>query len=162
MASGKIVGESIGPTRTELDFVAHLRKTVQTDPRAEWIFLCDQLNTHKSESLVRWVVEECGLDVSTDELGVKGKTGILKSSETRAQFLEDRTHRIRIYYTPRHCSWMNQIEIWFGILGTKVIRRGSFSSLDDLKAKISKFIEYFSRNRARPFKWTYKGYPLVA
>src|SRR3954462_8232535 len=72
VATGQIVTPSLGPTRTEVDFVAHVRQTVATDPGAAWIFILDQLNTHQSEGLVQLVAELCGLEM---DLGVKGKEG---------------------------------------------------------------------------------------
>ncbi len=92
VANGRIEAPYLNQTRTEADFVSAVRTLVNTDPSASWTFVCDGLNTHKSESLVRFVVENCKLDV---ELGEKGKCGILKSMESRAEFLHDLSHRIR-------------------------------------------------------------------
>jgi len=116
------------------------------------------LNTHKSASLVEYVADFCGIDQG---LGVKGKEGILKSMETREAFLSKQGKRIVFHYTPKHASWMNQIEIWFGILMKKVIKRGNFLSKDDLKNKILAFIDYFNETMAKPFKWTYQGKALA-
>lgn len=159
VATGKVLFSTIGSTRTEEDFAAHIRKTVSGDPDAGWVFVVDQLNTHMSEQLVRLVAGLCHLDV---ELGVKGKRGILKSMKSRKAFLSDTNHRIRFVYTPRHSSWLNQVEIWFSILTRRLIKRGNFSSVEDLRAKLLAFIEYFNAVLAKPFKWTYTGRPLVA
>lgn len=159
VALGEIIVPSIGPTRTEADFADHIQATVQTDPQAAWIFIVDQLNTHRSESLVRFVAQHCGIK---DNLGVKGKSGILKSMKTRQAFLEDATHRVRFVYTPKHTSWLNQVEIWFSILVRRLLKRSSFSSVDQLRQRILDFIGYFNKVLAKPFKWTYKGRPLEA
>lgn len=159
VATGRIVTPTVGPTRTEADFAAHLAQTVATDPAGEWVVLMDNLNTHQSASLVCWVAQQCGLD---DDLGVKGQSGILESMTTRAAFLSDPRHRIRIVYTPKHSSWLNQVEIWFSILVRRLLKRSRFTSTAELRQRILDFIAYYNATMAKPFRWTYAGRPLVA
>ena len=154
VATGQVMAPSIAPTRTEADFAAHIVQTIQTDPHATWIFITDQLNTHQSETLVRLVAERCGIQ---EDLGIKGKSGHLASMKTRAAFLSDPSHRLRFVYTPKHSSWLNQIEIWFSILVRRLLARASWVSLTQLREGILAFIAYYNRTSHGAFRWTYKG-----
>ncbi len=153
VVTGELPAPTLGPTRTEADFAEHIEQTVELDPQAGYVFVLDNLNTHCSATLVELVARLCGIK---DDLGHKGKRGVLKSMKSR------QGHRIRFVYTPKHSSWLNQIEIVFGIIMRKVVRRGNFTSVDDLCDKLLAFIDYFNQVFARPFKWTYTGRPLQA
>lgn len=149
---------SLGLTRTEADFLAHVMRTVASDPSAGWVFVVDCLNIHWSASLVEWVAQRCGV---SEPLGKKGRRGVLQSQASRCAFLSDRSHRIRFVYLPKHSSWLNQIETVFGIVMRKVVRRGSFTSVADLEAKLRAFVDYYNQLMAHPFQWTYTGKPLA-
>jgi len=154
VAEGRMIAPTVSLTRTEADYANHIAQTIATAPDRGWIFIHDQLNTHYSESLVRLVATHCQLQ---QPLGEKGKFGILKDKHTRKAFLEDEAHRIRFVFTPKHCSWMNQVELWFAILQRKLLKRASFDSLDQLKEKLLAFIDFFNQHLAKPFQWQYKG-----
>lgn len=151
-----LVHERLGPTRTEEDFLAFCKDTVALYPQEdEVVFLVDQLNIHKSASLVEWIAQQIG---DQQDLGKKGQKGILKNMETRKAFLQNEEHRIRFVYTPKHCSWLNPIENWFGKLQRHVIKKGNFDSVDDLNTKIQKYIEYYNQVMIVPLKWEFKGF----
>lgn len=156
---GQVIAPTIRTTRTEEDFLWHIHQTISTDPEAGWVFVVDNLNTHCSESLVRYVAALEGIDQAA--LGKKGRCGILMSMASRQAFLSAPDHRVRFTYTPKHSSWLNQIEMIFGIVSRRALRHGMFKSLDDLRARLLDFIDYFNRTFAKPFRWTYTGRPTT-
>ena len=156
MATGEIVAPKLEAARTSEQFAENIDGIVATDPAAEWIFVCDNLNTHQSVMLVLLICALCDLPLLG--LAKPGRSETLKSQKTRRAFLEDASHRIRFVYTPRHCSWLNQIEIWFSGLSRRVLRRGNFRSVEELQAKILEYIAFYNVS-ARPMKWKYDGTP---
>ncbi len=156
VSDGEMVKIHLGPTRNEYDFLEFCKQTTALFPKEdEIIFLADQLNTHKSASLVQWIAKETGFK---GDLGKKEQRGILKSMDSRMAFLENQEHRIRFVYTPKHCSWLNPIENWFGKLQRHVITGGVFSSVEELENKIRAYVKYYNRCMLKPLKWKFKGF----
>lgn len=156
VATGKIIVPFVSETRKNEDFLFNIKNLIALDPDAEWIFILDQLNTHKSEALVEFIAQQNEFKGILGKSGFRGN-GILKSMKTRLEFLENKNHRIRFQFTPKHCSWMNQIEIWFSGLSKRYLKRASFSSVDNLKEGIFNYIEGYNCYYAKAFKWTYAG-----
>lgn len=157
VGNGQLVNAHLQATRDEKDFADFIKQTVGALPEMDKvIILSDQLNTHLSESLVRWIAESGGY--GEEDLGVKGEKGILKNMETRQAFLESEYHRVRFIYTPKHCSWLNPIENWFAKLQRHVIKNGNFLSVNELEAKIKSYITFYNKRLAKVLKWKFKGF----
>ncbi|WP_373510476.1 transposase, partial [Thiocapsa sp.] len=159
VATGQVTYR-LGPTRTEADFAGWLAELLAgRDAATHWHPIMDNRNIHVSEAVVRLVAKAIGF---TGDVGVKGTCSIRTSVATREAFLRDASHCIVIQFTPKHASWLNPIEMWFSILARKVIRRGSFTSVEDLQKKTSAFIDVFNATMAKPFRWICQGKPLAA
>jgi len=156
VATDSIIHHQTQPTRTEKDFLNFIDKTTEKlGEKDDIVFLLDQLNTHKSESLVIWVSQKIGYK---GQLGKKGVKGILKSMKTRMQFLENPKHSIRFVFTPKHCSWLNPIENWFSKLQRQVIKYGNFLSVNELENKIDNYVEFYNKSLRKILKWKFKGF----
>ena len=159
LASGRVLA-SVDDTRTEKDFESFIAWVVrQTATSSKLVFVLDQLNTHKSESLVRLVAR---LNGDTQDLGIKGRRGILKSMATRMTYLqgpplkrpEDQTQRVRIVYVPKHCSWLNVIEGWFSALQNRLLKLLSCKSTDELADKVVDYVKYYNEKWAKTINWS--------
>jgi transposase len=159
LATGQVVAPSIGPRRTSADFIAHVEQTVATDPSARWVFIVDNLDIHKSPELVEWIAGRCGVE---EDLGKKFVRGHLHNRASRTAFLSRSQHAIRFVYTPKHCSWLNEIERWFSKLARAVLRRGSFTSLDNLRQRVLDYIRYYNVVDAKPHRWRINADDLLA
>lgn len=156
VGTGKIVHDRIHPTRTEADMAIFMDDMLNKLPKQdEIVILADHLNTHLSEAVVRVIAQKIGFK---EDLGEKGKTGILHNMTSRKIFLEDKTHRIRFLYTPKHCSWLNPIENWFGKLQRQVLTKASVKSVEELSDKLSHYIKYYNQSLFKPLKWKFSGF----
>ena len=113
----------------------------------------DQLNTHWSHDLCQVVAQHSNLDYDAQA----HPTG-----DDRRKFLMRDDKRVVVHYTPKHASWLNQIEIWFSVLVRKLLQRETFASIQQLEKGILAFIAYYNRYLAHPYRWTYTGTPCCA
>jgi len=153
VGTGQTYGQ-IGQTRTEEDFVEFIEYIIKhedQDLQSKYVFIVDQLNTHKSAELVRLVAQ---LNGDHSDLGIKGRKGILKNMNTRMNYLSQKGKRVRFAYTPKHCSWLNLIEVWFSQLSKRVLKWGNFKSIEELADKVLAYLNYYNENLAHAFKWS--------
>lgn len=156
VGTGKIGSFLLNPTRTEVDFAGFIAQTIEKYPPDDTLILItDSLNTHVSETLVRLIAQKIG---DEQELGIKGKSGILHNQVTRKAYLETENHRIRFLLTPKHCSWLNPIENWFAKLQQQALTHGNFKSVENLNQTIEAYIGYYNRCLVQIIKWKFKGF----
>lgn len=152
VATGQIAW-SIRATRKANDFVAHLKRAYQSFPRMErYDWVMDNLNTHWSLDVCRVVARWCKIPFEPDKL---------KKGGQRRAFLSDPSHRHVFHFTPKHGSWLNQAELFFGVVQRRFLARGSFRSLKDFARRLEHFLKDYNTRHAHPYRWTYTGEPLV-
>ena len=152
VATGQIAW-TIGATRKASDFVAHLKQACQRLPqmkRYDWVM--DNLNTHWSLDVCRLVARWCKIPFEPNKL---------QKGVQRRAFLSDPSHRHVFHFTPKHGSWLNQAELFFGVLQRRFLARGSFSSLKDFERRLERYLKNYNARHAHPYRWTYTGEPLV-
>ena len=152
VATGQIAW-SIGATRKTPDFVSHLKRAYQHLPRMnryDWVM--DNLNTHWSLDVCRLVARWCKVPFEPEKL---------KKGVQRRAFLSDSSHRHVFHFTPKHGSWLNQAELFFGVLQRRFLARGSFTSLKDFERRLERYLKDYNARHAHPYRWTYTGEPLV-
>jgi hypothetical protein len=152
VATGAVIGD-LGPTRTSVDFAAHLRHVADQSREStgcDWVV--DNLNTHWSLDVCRVIADLCGVGFDEKEL---------RTGQQRRAFLTDPTHKHVFHFTPTHGSWLNQVELWFSVLGRRFLKRGDFSSMGDFEARLLAYLADYNTHHAHPYRWTYTGTPLV-
>lgn len=152
VATGQIAW-SIGPTRKTPDFVAHLQHAYQRLPRMkryDWVM--DNLNTH-------WSLDVCRLVARWSKVPFEPRK--LQKGPQRRAFLSDPSHRHVFHFTPKHGSWLNQAELFFGVLHRRFLARGSFTSAKEFERRLERFLKDYNARHAHPYRWTYTGEPLV-
>jgi transposase len=152
VATGQIAW-TIGGTRKATDFVAHLKRAYQQLPRMkcyDWVM--DNLNTHWSLDVCRLVARWCRVPFEPNKL---------KKGPERRAFLSDPSHRHVFHFTPKHGSWLNQAELFFGVLNRRFLANGSFRSRRDFERRLERFLTDYNARHAHPYRWTYTGEPLV-
>ena len=150
--TGQVIWD-LGPTRTNLDFRAHILRVAQHFPtmkKFDWVI--DNLNTHCSLDL-------CEMMAYLN--GVAFKPAELPTQVERRAFLSNPDHRHVFHYVPRHGSWLNQVELWFGVLSRQFLRRGEFTSVQDFTERLTRYLDEYNLERAHPYRWTYTGEPMV-
>jgi transposase len=152
VATGQIAW-TIGRTRKAPDFVAHLQQAYQRLPRMtryDWVM--DNLNTHWSLDVCRLVARWCKVPFEPSKL---------KKGPQRRAFLSDPSHPHVFHFTPKHGSWLNQAELFFGVLQRRFLARGSFPRVKDFTRRLERFLHEYNTRHAHPYRWTYTGQPLV-
>jgi DDE superfamily endonuclease len=152
VATGQVVW-NLGQTRTSADFATHLASVVHQLPemqRYDWVV--DNLNTHWSLDVCRLVAQWCGVPCVAKAL---------RRGAQRRAFLSDPTHKHVFHFTPKHGSWLNQVELWLSVLARRFLKRGDFDSAHDFETRLSDYLEIYNTHHAHPYRWTYTGQPLV-
>jgi len=150
--TGEIVWD-VGQTRTSEDLAVHLKKVAEHFPQMQafdWVL--DNLNTH-------WSLPVCEVVAKLSNVAFDPQR--LKTGAQRREFLTDASHKHVFHFTPKHGSWLNQVELWFSILARRFLQRGNFSSPEVFEELLCRFLDDYNRHHAHPFRWTYTGQPLV-
>jgi hypothetical protein len=152
VATGQIAW-TLGHTRTATDCVAHLHPVYQRLPHMQQDDGgLDNLHTHWRLDVCRLVARWCTGPFEADKL---------KKGTQRRAFLREPSHRHVFPFTPTHGSWLNQAELFFGVVQRRVLARGSFPSAQDFARRLERFLREYNSRHAHPYRWTYTGEPLV-
>lgn len=152
VATGEVVAD-LGLTRTSADFAAHLLHVANHFTgwqRITWVL--DNLNTH-------WSLEVCEVLAMLNDVPFDPRS--LQTGSQRRAFLTDPEHAYRFLYTPKHGSWLNQVELWFSVLARQFLKRGNFASPAEFEERLHRYLDHYNIHHAHPYRWTYTGEPLV-
>jgi transposase len=150
--TGQVVW-NLGVTRTSKDFATHLAHVTAQFPgqqRFHWVL--DNLNTH-------WSLDVCELMARLN--GTPFFKRSLKTGRERRAFLTDPGHKHVFHFTPKHGSWLNQVELWFSTLSRRWLKRADFTSAEEFIEPLQAYMNDYNAFRAHPYRWTYTGQPLV-
>jgi len=127
---------------------------------------------HEGEVLTRCGPTRTAVDLEAfmDEVAAKvpGEVCVvwdnlnIHNGERWERFNERNGGRFRFLYTPLHASWVNQVELWFGVLQRRCLARSSFASVAELKTAVESFVAYWNNEAGHPFRWSFTGYPVRA
>ena len=145
-STGRVFGRCFDHHRRDVLIDLFTEHVALQPADAQLHYVMDNLSTHYHNDLCQRVAELSGASYAP-----------LATAQERRDWLGTRDKRIVIHFTPFHGSWLNMIEIWFGILSRKCLRGQSFSSVDDLKESIEGFIGTWNAHFAHPFTWRYTG-----
>jgi hypothetical protein len=150
--TGEVVWD-LGQTRTSEDFArhfAHVALHFRDFEEFDWVV--DNLNTH-------WSMEVCEYVAALSDVPFEPKQ--LRTGKQRRAFLTDPSHKHVFHFTPKHGSWLNQVELWFSVLSRRFLKCGDFTGPEDFEQRLLAFLEEYNRRHAHPYRWTYTGQPLV-
>lgn len=150
--TGEVVWD-LGLTRTSSDFAAHLMRVVRHF--SDWhqvTWVVDNLNTH-------WSLEVCEVLAALN--GRSFWPRALKTGQQRRAFLSAEEYPYRFVFTPKHGSWLNQVELWFSVLARRFLQRGDFDGPVEFEARLRRFLDDYNKYHAHPYRWTYTGEVLV-
>ncbi len=150
VATGEVQG-LLTPDRPAPVFARFLEDLIASVPEADKIHIVlDNLNTHMHD-------DACGVVAAASDIDYDPERFV--KMPQRGEFLMSPRKRVVFHFTPKHATWLNQIEIWFSVLCRKLLNREDYASLRELRASIRRFISYYNRHLAHPYRWTYTGTP---
>ena len=146
VSTGRVFTDCI-PDHTSSTIISSVKNhALQYDKSSELHYICDNYSSHSTEQFCQGIADLCGIDAPK-----------LKTVQDRRQWLESAKKRIIFHFLPTHGSWLNLVEIWFGILQQKALKNESFLSTTDLENRIMAYTGTWNTDFSHPFKFSYTG-----